>query len=77
MNEGQDTLYALRHQDGGVSLYIDEEWAIERGVDPLKLVIVKIPRELYAAGTIQQVREYVATYLESLENSGETSNEPN
>ena len=76
MDEAQDTLYALRHQDGGVSLYIDEDWAIERGVDPSKLVIVKIPRELYASGTVQQVREYVATYLESLESSGESSPEP-
>ena len=74
MSEEQDILYAIRHDDGGVSLYIDEDWAVERGVDPSQLVTVKIPRELYASGTVQQVREYVATYLESLENSEEPSN---
>lgn len=73
MDDAQDILYAIRHQDGGVSLYIDEDWAIERGVDPKRLVTVRIPRELYAAGTVQQVREYVATYLESLEKPEETS----
>jgi hypothetical protein len=66
--EDKDILYALRHKDGGVSLYIDEDWAVERGVDPSQLVTVEIPRNLYSTGTIQELREYVATYLESLEN---------
>jgi hypothetical protein len=48
-----------------VSLYIDEEYAIERGVDPAKLVRVEIPRDLFVSGTVQQIREYVAVYLES------------
>ena len=69
--EEKDILYVLRHNDGAVSLYIDEDWAIERGVDPSQLVTVEIPRELYATGTVQQLREYVATYLESLDNSKE------
>jgi hypothetical protein len=59
------TLCAIRHQDGSVSLYVDEAYAIERGVDPAKLVTVEIPRELYVSGSVQQIREYVATYLES------------
>jgi hypothetical protein len=58
-------LYAIRYPDGSVSLYVDEEYAIERGVDPAKLVRVEIPRELYISGTVQQIREYVAVYLES------------
>ena len=58
-------LCAIRHQDGSVSLYVDEAYAIERGVDPAKLVTVEIPRELYVSGSVQQIREYVATYLES------------
>ena len=69
--EDKDILYVLRHNDGAVSLYIDEEWAIERGVDPSQLVTVEIPRELYANGTVQELREYVATYLESLEQTDE------
>jgi hypothetical protein len=60
-----DALYCLRHPDGSVSLYIDEEYAAERGVDPATLTRVEIPRELFAAGTIQQIREYVAVYLET------------
>lgn len=58
-------LYAIRYPDGSVSLYVDEEYAIERGVDPAKLVRVEIPRELFISGTVQQIREYVALYLES------------
>lgn len=60
-----NSLYALRHSDGSVSLYIDEEYAAERGVDPAMLTRVEIPRDLFVSGTIQQVREYVALYLET------------
>jgi len=60
-----DALYAIRHSDGSVSLYIDEEYAAERGVDPTTLTRVEIPRELFTSGTVQQVREYVAVYLET------------
>lgn len=59
------SLYALRFPDGSVSLYIDELYAIERGVDPSKLVRVEIPREMFISGTVQQVREYVALYIEA------------
>jgi hypothetical protein len=63
--EDSTALYAIRHPDGSVSLYVDEAYAIERGADPAKLVRVDIPRDLYANGSVQQIREYVATYLES------------
>ena len=64
MNESS-ALYAFRHPDGSVSLYVDEDYAIDRGVNPAQLARVEIPRELYTTGTVQQIREYVATYLES------------
>ena len=60
-----NALYAIRFPDGSVSLYIDEEYAVERGVDPAKLVRVEIPRELFVTGSVQQIREYVAVYLET------------
>jgi hypothetical protein len=63
--EDTNALYAIRFPDGSVSLYIDEEYAVERGVDPAKLVRVEIPRELFVTGTVQQIREYVAVYLET------------
>ncbi len=60
-----NAVYAIRFPDGSVTLYIDEEYAIDRGVDPAKLVRVEIPRELFVSGSIQQIREYVAVHLES------------
>ena len=35
-----DSLYCIRHADGSVSLYIDEEYAAERGIDPATLTIL-------------------------------------
>ncbi len=58
-------LYARRFQDGSVSLYIDEHYAKDRGIDPSKLVRVEIPREMFITGSVQEVREYVALYLET------------
>jgi len=58
-------LYAIRHADGSVSLYLDEEYASERGVDPATLTRVEIPRELFTSGSVQDLREYVAVYLEN------------
>lgn len=60
-----NALYAIRYPDGSVSLYIDEEYAMERGVNPATLTRVEIPRELFSTGTIQDIREYVANYLEA------------
>lgn len=65
--EETDILFATRDKDGGVSLYIDEDWAAERGVDPTKLITVQIPKKLYAEGSVQDVREFVANYLETRE----------
>lgn len=59
-------LYAVRFPDGSVSLYVDEEYAMERGVDPAKLVRVDVPRQLYISGTVQEVREFVANYIEAM-----------
>ena len=60
-----NAVYAIRFPDGSVSLYIDEEYAAERGVNPATLTRVEIPRELFVSGTVQQIREYVALSLES------------
>ena len=60
-----NALYAIRYPDGSVSLYIDEEYAMERGVNPATLTRVEIPRELFSTGSIQDIREYVANYLEA------------
>jgi hypothetical protein len=57
-------IYALRFPDGSVSLYVDEHYATERGIDPAKLIRVEIPRDLFGNGSVQDVREYVARYLE-------------
>ena len=65
--DDKNYLFAIRHRDGGVTLYIDEAYAQERGADLSKLVKVEIPKDLYINGTVQQVREYVASYLETLE----------
>jgi hypothetical protein len=73
MEEEQNILFVERKQDGAVTLYVDEDWAAERGADPAQLVKVPIPRELYASGTVQQLREYAASYLESLDESNSSS----
>ena len=61
----KDILFATLAKDGAVTLYADEDWAIERGADPSHLHMVEIPRDLYSKGTIQEVREFVASYLEN------------
>lgn len=73
MEEEQNILFVRREPDGAVTLYVDEDWAAERGADVSKLVKVPIPRELLASGTVQQLREYAVTYLESLSESGSSS----
>ena len=64
-DQEKDILFVYRHPDGAVTLYSDEEWALERGMKPEDLHVVEIPRTLYAEGSIQAVREYVAQYLEA------------
>ncbi|MGE3152623.1 MAG: hypothetical protein AB7G48_06015 [Nitrospiraceae bacterium] len=61
-----EPIYAVRYPDGSVSLYVDEEYALDQGIDPSKLVRVDVPRELYSTGTVQDIREYVANHIESL-----------
>ncbi|MDH4079091.1 MAG: hypothetical protein OEU68_04685 [Nitrospira sp.] len=63
-------LYALRFPDGSVSLYVDETYAQDRGIDPSQLVRVEIPREMFITGTIQDIREYVAVQLERQPQTG-------
>ncbi|MGQ0696364.1 MAG: hypothetical protein ACT4OL_12455, partial [Nitrospiraceae bacterium] len=57
-------LYAFRFPDGSVSLYVDEQYAKDRGIDPANLVRVEIPREMFINGSVQEIREYVAVYIE-------------
>jgi hypothetical protein len=71
--ESENILFVRREKDGAVTLFVDEDWAAERGVDPSQLVKVEIPRELYANGTVQQLREYAAQYLESLDENPSSS----
>ena len=71
--ETQNTLLVRRDKDGAITLYADEDWAIERGADPDELITIPIPRELYVSGTVQQLREHAATYLESLDDKKSTS----
>ncbi len=73
MDEEKNILYAFRDHQGELRLYVDEDWASERGIDPSHLIPVEIPREIFASGTRQELLEYVATHLESLENSEESS----
>ncbi|MBX3302790.1 MAG: hypothetical protein KF693_11305 [Nitrospira sp.] len=63
-------LYALRFSDGSLSLYIDEAYAQDRGIDPSRLVRIEIPREMFITGTIQDIREYVAVQLEQRQQTG-------
>lgn len=63
-DQEKDILFVTMAKDGAVTLYADEEWAVERGADPSQLHMVEIPRDLYSKGTIQELREYVASYLE-------------
>ena len=73
MEEEENILFVRREPDGAITLYVDEEWAAERGVNIAELVRVPIPRELYASGTVQQLREFVANYLESQNEANSSS----
>lgn len=68
-----NAIYALRFPDGSVSLYIDEAYAQDRGIDPAQLVRVEIPREMFVSGTIQDIREYVAVRLEQYQQQSGTA----
>lgn len=64
-----NSVCALRYPDGSIKWYIDEETALERGADPSRLVTVEIPRDLWKKGTIQEIGEYVASMLETRQES--------
>jgi hypothetical protein len=73
MEEEENILFVRREPDGAVTLYVDEDWAAERGANVSELVKVPVPRELFASGTVQQLREYAATYLESMGEANSSS----
>ncbi len=73
MDEEENILFVRREPDGAITLYVDEEWAAERGANVDELVRVPIPRELFASGTVQQLREFAATYLESQNEANSSS----
>ncbi len=52
---------AIRNPDGTVRLCVDEAYALDSGVDPSRLIKVPVPR----AGSVTQIGEYIATYLEA------------
>jgi len=56
---------AVRNPDGTVRLCVDEAYALDSGVDPARLIKVPVPRDIVANGSVTQIGEYVATYLES------------
>jgi hypothetical protein len=56
---------AIRNPDGTVRLCVDEAYALDSGVDPARLVKVHVPRDIVANGSVTQIGEYIASYLES------------
>ena len=56
---------AIRNPDGTVRLCVDEAYALDSGVDPSRLIKVPVPREIVATGSVTQIGEYIATYLEA------------
>lgn len=56
---------AIRNPDGTVRLCVDEAYALESGVDPARLIKVHVPRDIVANGSVTQIGEYIANYLES------------
>jgi len=60
---------AIRNPDGTVRLCVDEEYALENGIDPARLIKVPVPTEIIAKGSVTQIGEYIATYLESQSNT--------
>lgn len=56
---------AIRNPDGTIRLCVDEAYALETGVDPSRLIKVQVPKEIVAKGSVTQIGEYIATYLET------------
>lgn len=57
-------LYVLKRPDGTFKIYVDPDYAKERGVPPDQLVCVEVPNTIYATGTIDDVSTYIAQQLE-------------
>jgi len=60
---------AIRNPDGTLRLCVDEEYALESGIDPSLLIKVQVPRDIIAKGSVTQIGEYIATYLETQSNT--------
>jgi len=56
---------AIRNPDGTFRFCVDEEYALESGIDPSLLIKVQVPRDIIATGSVTQIGEYIATYLET------------
>ena len=65
MTEEITEVYAIRNPDGTLRLCVDEAYALESGVDPSRLIKVPVPRDIVAKGSVTQIGEYIATYLEA------------
>ena len=57
-------LYVLRRPDGTFKIYVDPDYAKERGVPLDQLVCVEVPNTIYATGTVDDVSTYIAQQLE-------------
>ena len=57
-------LYVLKRPDGTFKIYVDPDYAKERGVPEDQLVCVEVPNTIYATGTIDDVSTYIAQQLE-------------
>lgn len=57
-------LYVLKRPDGTFKIYVDPDYAKERGVPADQLVCVEVPNTIYASGSIDDVSTYIAQQLE-------------
>lgn len=57
-------LYVLKRPDGTFKIYVDPDYAKDRGVSPDQLVCVEVPNTIYASGSIDDVSTYIAQQLE-------------
>ncbi len=58
------SLYVLKRPDGSFKLYVDPDYAKERGVSPDQLICVEVPNTIYATGSVDDVSTYIAQQLE-------------
>jgi hypothetical protein len=67
--EGTTEVCAIRNADGTFRFCVDEEYAIEAGIDPSLVFKIPVPKDLIATGSVTQIGEYIATYLEAQNDS--------